>query len=59
MKHVGVPAHPLDQPCPCGHAAWLHTGRCLALRGAKVPWPGIAPTVTACECVRTSKEFAK
>lgn len=50
--HVGVPAHPLDEPCPCGHAQWIHTTRCLALRR------GVNQRrFSRCECGRALKEF--
>jgi hypothetical protein len=55
MKHIGVPAHPLDEPCPCGHARWLHTvGGCVAQRPTGTSQMQFSP----CGCVRSSKDFA-
>lgn len=48
------PLHPLDRLCLCGHAAWLHTTRCVAQR----PSCTSQMQFTACGCVRTAGSFA-
>lgn len=46
--------HPLDNPCSCGHALWLHTTHCIARvsahRDDRKP--------LGCRCGKSLKELA-
>lgn len=47
------PLRPLDRLCPCAHAIWLHTTRCVAQRQGTSQMQ-----FSACGCVRKAGSFS-
>lgn len=47
--------HPLDNPCTCGHALWLHTHRCIARVSEGLHHRNPSP----CRCGKSLQELKK
>lgn len=52
--HLHIADHPLNAPCSCGHAMWLHTTQCLVLKSVG----GNRKNLTRCGCEARVEEFA-
>lgn len=51
--------HPLDNPCSCGHAMWLHTDHCIARTQSARIGATRRDDGGACRCGKSLQELTK
>lgn len=51
--------HPLDNPCLCGHAMWLHTDHCIARTQSARIGATRRDDGGACRCGKSLQELTK